>query len=385
MSYNKIIVNGVTKFDCSGVTAVASDVASGKTFVDQNGDIVTGTSSGGGGTYYGWKSAAFVLVPNTYISSTDGTEIAYNNWSSSDYIDISAFDTIKMAGTLTYSNAGVYCAFYDTNKNFVAMTPTSQAIVKSVPSGAVYFRFSDTTAHMTTASLYGTDAAKRLSAFGFENLEYVNEYDWNVTFRDVGMNNFTPSTTNQTVQAGSVKFQIDNLDTQTYDFVIVSEVESVPVYTTEPTTIAFTYHQARSTFGVFRTKTKFTDTADCYTRVNTAIVPTYFGINYLNNAGVPTFQNSNAYGALENGSGTASLTKASGTALNGIKLSNSNIVLRASTSYCSVASLQALDHDASEIHHRWVLYRCPHGTTLPYKAFVENFENIRNKQRTFEI
>lgn len=43
MGYNKFVVGTTTKLDLSGDTATASDVVSGKTFHDKNGDPQTGT------------------------------------------------------------------------------------------------------------------------------------------------------------------------------------------------------------------------------------------------------------------------------------------------------------------------------------------------------
>lgn len=65
---------GTARFDdCSVVTAVASDVASGKIFVASNGTVTTGTASGGGG------SGGLTLLQTTAIgslstSSTSGAD-----------------------------------------------------------------------------------------------------------------------------------------------------------------------------------------------------------------------------------------------------------------------------------------------------------------------
>ncbi len=65
---------GTARFDdCTVVTATASDVASGKTFLASDGTITTGTASGGGG------SDRLVLLQTTAIgslstSSTSGTD-----------------------------------------------------------------------------------------------------------------------------------------------------------------------------------------------------------------------------------------------------------------------------------------------------------------------
>lgn len=62
---------GTARFDdCSVVTAVASDVASGKVFVASDGTITNGTSSGGGGGASNFVTGTFA-TPST--TSTNGT------------------------------------------------------------------------------------------------------------------------------------------------------------------------------------------------------------------------------------------------------------------------------------------------------------------------
>lgn len=62
---------GTARFDdCSVVTAVASDVASGKIFVDSNGTITTGTNSGGGGSGIGTLLTTYSMGTISTSSTT---------------------------------------------------------------------------------------------------------------------------------------------------------------------------------------------------------------------------------------------------------------------------------------------------------------------------
>lgn len=88
MSYNKFIVNGVTKFDCSAVTAAAGDVASGKTFVDKNGAIVTGSASGSA------PAGVTVIYDNVLALSTTSTSNTNQVTLSHDF---TKYDVVTMA------------------------------------------------------------------------------------------------------------------------------------------------------------------------------------------------------------------------------------------------------------------------------------------------
>ena len=67
------------------------------------------SGSGGGGNA---QSLELDLKPNTFIDN-GGVEVSYNGWTSTDFIDISAYSTIY-----TISLYERFNAFYDENKTF---------------------------------------------------------------------------------------------------------------------------------------------------------------------------------------------------------------------------------------------------------------------------
>ena len=71
---NKVVVNGVTKIDLTGDTAVANKVLSGYTFHDKTGAPVTGTSTYNADTSGTTASAEEVLAGEKFIGPT-GAEV----------------------------------------------------------------------------------------------------------------------------------------------------------------------------------------------------------------------------------------------------------------------------------------------------------------------
>lgn len=92
------------------------------------------------------------IVANSYISSTDGTFIAYNGWSRTGYVPCNGASTITippMGGSGTNPN---YNAFYDRDHQFMSTFRTQHTgdAVITVPSNAYYFIISESTAHVNT-------------------------------------------------------------------------------------------------------------------------------------------------------------------------------------------------------------------------------------------
>lgn len=80
---------GTARFDdCTVVTAEASDVASGKVFVDSDGTITTGTASGGGGS----DRATLLATKNLGTISTSSTSAA----DTGQTIAVTGFDAYDM-------------------------------------------------------------------------------------------------------------------------------------------------------------------------------------------------------------------------------------------------------------------------------------------------
>ena len=111
----------------------------------RNGINYTGTYSGGSGGNA--QSLEFELVPNTFIDN-GGVEVSYNNWTSTNFIDISAYS--KIYTIAAYDN---FNAFYDANKTFISMFSTTSQVI-TVPTGAVYMRLSDPTATMDNVKVF---------------------------------------------------------------------------------------------------------------------------------------------------------------------------------------------------------------------------------------
>lgn len=111
----------------------------------RNGINYTGTYSGGGGG--GYESMALNLVSNVYIDGS-GNEVAYNNWSATDYLDIGGQTTIYIAGTTSNYNA-----WYDDQKVFISQVNIGAGVL-TVPSNAKYIRISDNTSTMDNTFVF---------------------------------------------------------------------------------------------------------------------------------------------------------------------------------------------------------------------------------------
>ena len=82
------------------------------------------------------------LIPNVYIDLNNGSEISYNGWSATDYLDISdnSDGVVYRLGKIAQN---VYNAFYDTNKNFISsFNGVGYNGGNIIPNNAVYVRFS---------------------------------------------------------------------------------------------------------------------------------------------------------------------------------------------------------------------------------------------------
>ena len=91
------------------------------------------------------------LIPNVYIKS-DGSTEAYNGWSATDFIEVTAGETIyyKSTANLTYG------CWYDSNKNYLSAVTFSQSNYNNitVPSGAAYFRTSGNTSNISYLTVW---------------------------------------------------------------------------------------------------------------------------------------------------------------------------------------------------------------------------------------
>lgn len=92
--------------------------------------------SGGNATY----TALDTWIANKYISDTDGSEVSYNGWSATDFLDVSG-TSLTVVGLSGTSGQVSYNAFYDTTKAFISNFSFTTQII-SIPSTAKYVRFS---------------------------------------------------------------------------------------------------------------------------------------------------------------------------------------------------------------------------------------------------
>ena len=67
MAYSKVAYGGHTLIDLTGDTAVAADVAQGKTFHLANGEQATGTNTGGGGSAVFPFACALTITLDNYL------------------------------------------------------------------------------------------------------------------------------------------------------------------------------------------------------------------------------------------------------------------------------------------------------------------------------
>ena len=126
--------------------ASPSDVRKGKIFTSEFGVKAVGTMEDGGGgggavSGDGWVSGVpyeFNVIPNTYISR-EGTEHAYNGWSSTDYIPCHGVTALIH----TYvPGEGAYYAFYGADYVATNGKTVFSGSVIGVPENAYYYRTS---------------------------------------------------------------------------------------------------------------------------------------------------------------------------------------------------------------------------------------------------
>lgn len=87
------------------------------------------------------------FINDTYINITDGKQISYTGWKSTDYINVEEYEKLMIYGGITSYNA-----MYDSEKNFIKSLNTSTRfnvslgnyIVVDIPENVSYIRLSGT-------------------------------------------------------------------------------------------------------------------------------------------------------------------------------------------------------------------------------------------------
>ena len=101
--------------------------------------IRSNKKSAGGGNY---TDTAFdgSLVDNTYIDTSNGQQLSYGGWSSTNYIDIGSATILFRCGGFVEWN---YNVFYDSNKSYISAFGGGSTT--NIPSNAKYIRLSGAT------------------------------------------------------------------------------------------------------------------------------------------------------------------------------------------------------------------------------------------------
>lgn len=90
------------------------------------------------------------LIANTYIKA-DGTSESYNGWAATDFISVTAGQTIYYKSTTNLT----YGCWYDSNKDYLSgVTFSSGYQSQVVPSGAAYFRTSGNNSIMNYLTIW---------------------------------------------------------------------------------------------------------------------------------------------------------------------------------------------------------------------------------------
>lgn len=155
-----------TFYDVSGTTATASDVASGKIFIDANGTATTGTNSGGGGGSLTVKTATLTKTSTSQTISFSSLSGEPKYW----YLRITS--QLSSSGSTTYYY--ITNLFYDgTNIKGNSFRIGSTRRIYNVTSG-ISASYSSGTLTITGGSSTGASPGQfyGTSNFGYE-LVYI--------------------------------------------------------------------------------------------------------------------------------------------------------------------------------------------------------------------
>lgn len=104
-------------------------------------------------------------VLNSYINSSNGSQIGYTGWQSSEYIDISNYEKIAISSKVSSNFLTQWNAFYDQNKKFVKSFSGSSVVknysndlgyymIVNLSSQYHYLRISETNKNMANIQIY---------------------------------------------------------------------------------------------------------------------------------------------------------------------------------------------------------------------------------------
>lgn len=145
---------GTARFDdCSVVTAIASDVAQGKIFIDSSGNITTGTASGGGG---GSSFTQLYTSELANVSTTSTTAETVNTLSSGVTFEVGKVYMVSVVDKAGKRNGYFYRSdsyFFIPASVFVSSTTMFSMCVGVGSNGA--YNWSTTTRGVFLARYYG--------------------------------------------------------------------------------------------------------------------------------------------------------------------------------------------------------------------------------------
>ena len=119
-------------------------------------DVSDAPQPGGKSDMNGWTDGVaytdLEIVPNEYVSNTDGSFIAYTGWNRTGYVPCDGASKITippMGGSGANPN---YNAFYTSDHQFIStfVTKHSEDSVVTVPANAYYFIISESASHVNT-------------------------------------------------------------------------------------------------------------------------------------------------------------------------------------------------------------------------------------------
>lgn len=95
-----------------------------------------------------FNTASYTLVENCYIDNSNGTQISYNSWSATDFVDIQGKSV-----RVSWEQKSPWNAWYDSSKKFISGFSASTSQTLTPPANAKYLRMSNTSAGMASLSI----------------------------------------------------------------------------------------------------------------------------------------------------------------------------------------------------------------------------------------
>ena len=95
-----------------------------------------------------FATTGHTLVANCYIDNSNGNQISYSGWSSTDYVD-----TQGKSVRVTWGQSSSWNAWYDSSKKFISGFSANTSQTLTPPANAKYMRLSSASAGMASLSI----------------------------------------------------------------------------------------------------------------------------------------------------------------------------------------------------------------------------------------